>query len=140
MEIDGLSFILVECCKWGMWIYMSDKWAEYRAGTLVPPAVVQHDEVNGEHLIWVWTGENIVGPMSRRGFDEAQAIADALVVVGTVSVEAVSVETVSVEEDLYLLLARKEVEINSLKAEVARKGAEISDFKAAKAKLVKDGS
>lgn len=53
------------------------RWPEYDAGTLVPPAVVQHDEVNGEHLVWVWTGEKIVGPLSRKVYDEAEVLETA---------------------------------------------------------------
>jgi hypothetical protein len=43
-----------------------NRWHEYEAGTLTPPVIVQHDEVNGEHLVWVWTGKAIRGPVSRR--------------------------------------------------------------------------
>ena len=43
-----------------------NRWAEYNAGTLTPPVVVQHDTLaSGEHLVWVWTGERIQGPFSR---------------------------------------------------------------------------
>lgn len=33
-----------------------DRWDEYNDGALTPPAIVQHDVVGGEHLIWGWTG------------------------------------------------------------------------------------
>lgn len=51
-----------------------DRWAEYNAGTLTPPVVVQHDTLyvgtpNEEHLIWVWTGARIQGPFSRSTYD-----------------------------------------------------------------------
>lgn len=52
-----------------------DRWREYEAGTLTPPCVVQHDCVNGEHLIWVWDGITIHGPLSRPEYDEASCIA-----------------------------------------------------------------
>lgn len=55
-----------------------DRWAEYDAGTLTPPAVVQHDEVAGEHLIWVYTGHAIVGPLSRRTYDEPAIVAEVI--------------------------------------------------------------
>lgn len=54
------------------------RWPEYDAGTLVPPAVVQHDEVNGEHLVWVYESvdRGIQGPISRRSYDEAAILAE----------------------------------------------------------------
>jgi hypothetical protein len=47
-----------------------NRWAEYNAGTLTPPAVVQHDQIGDEHLIWVWDGARIRGPFSRATYDE----------------------------------------------------------------------
>jgi hypothetical protein len=52
-----------------------NRWAEYDAGTLTPPVVVQQDQVGGEYLVWLWTGTSIEGPMSRTSFDEAAFIA-----------------------------------------------------------------
>ena len=51
------------------------KWKEYNAETLVPPCVVQHDTVGKEHLVWVWTGENIV-QVSRLKYDEKSILTD----------------------------------------------------------------
>lgn len=48
---------------------LMDRWAEYNAGTLTPPVVVQRDTVNGGHLIWVWTGRRILGPFQRASWD-----------------------------------------------------------------------
>ena len=64
-----------------------EKWRDYEAGKLVPPCVVQHDVVRDENLVWVWDGDVIHGPLSRKVYDEAevlatvQAIKDAPVVV-----------------------------------------------------------
>lgn len=55
-----------------------NRWAEYNAGTLTPPAVVQHDEVSGEHLVWVYTGHAVVGPVSRRAYDENAIVAEVI--------------------------------------------------------------
>lgn len=57
---------------------MSDRWAEYQAGTLTPPVVVQHDQLGSEHLIWVWTGTQIMGPFSRPSYDETAIVAQAV--------------------------------------------------------------
>lgn len=53
-----------------------NRWAEYRAGTLTPPAVVQHDQTGDEHLIWVYAAGGIVGPYSRSHYDEATTLAE----------------------------------------------------------------
>ena len=53
-----------------------NRWAEYNAGTLTPPVVVQHDTLaSGEHLVWVWTGERIQGPFSRLTYGAAEEAA-----------------------------------------------------------------
>jgi hypothetical protein len=54
-----------------------DRWADYRAGRLTPPCVVQHDVVSRVHLVWVWTGAEIVGPLARASFDAAAVLRDA---------------------------------------------------------------
>lgn len=56
-----------------------NRWAEYEAGTLTPPVVVQHDVVTGEHLVWVWcTDLRIRGPLSPpAGATEADVLAYA---------------------------------------------------------------
>lgn len=109
-----------------------NRWAEYKSGTLTPPAVVQHDQVGSEHLIWVWTGAAIIGPLSRRSFDEPQAVADALA-----SVSMQSEKPVTVEDELRAKLEEKEAVIVSLQVEKAElavmldaKVAEIDDLKA----------
>ena len=53
---------------------LTNKWREYEAGTLTPPAIVQHDYDGTEHLIWVWTGTQIVGPLSRNTYDETDIL------------------------------------------------------------------
>jgi len=48
-----------------------DRWKEYDAKTLTPPCVVQHDVIGKEHLIWVWDGMTIHGPMSQENEEDA---------------------------------------------------------------------
>ena len=55
-----------------------NRWREYESATLTPPTIIQHDEQNGEHLVWVWTGTQIVGPLSRMEYNE-QDILDTAV-------------------------------------------------------------
>lgn len=57
---------------------ITNRWREYEAGTLTPPAIIQHDEQNREHLIWVWTGTQIIGPLSRREYNEQNIIDTAV--------------------------------------------------------------
>ena len=59
-----------------------NRWAEYKAGTLTPPVVVQHDEVAGEHLIWVYASaqDGILGPYSRRTYDETATLGEIVAV------------------------------------------------------------
>ena len=53
-----------------------NRWEEYKAGTLTPPCVVQHDEIGGHYLIWVWTGDKeILGPYSRASYNEPELFA-----------------------------------------------------------------
>lgn len=60
-----------------------NRWREYEAGKLTPPCVVQHDEVGKEQLVWVWTGEQIVGPLSRNSFDEKSVVEEAVAIAKT---------------------------------------------------------
>lgn len=53
---------------------LTNKWREYEAGTLTPPAIIQHDYDGTEHLIWIWTGTRIVGPLSRIEYNEQDII------------------------------------------------------------------
>lgn len=56
-----------------------NRWAEYNAGTLTPPVVVQHDVLpSGENLIWIYTPDGILGPYSRATYDEATFTAEIL--------------------------------------------------------------
>ena len=51
-----------------------NRWAEYRAGTLTPPVVVQHDTLDsGENLAWVYTTTGIRGPFSRSAWNQTIA-------------------------------------------------------------------
>lgn len=54
---------------------ITNRWKEYDAKTLTPPCVVQHDVVGEEHLVWVWTGKNIL-QASRTIYNEAEIISD----------------------------------------------------------------
>lgn len=89
-----------------------DKWADYKAGKLIPPCVVQHDVVRDENLIWVWDGVNIQGPFSRAKYDEAEILATAMTVKDAVATPALDPKEV--------VIAEKEAEIVALKAENAK--------------------
>lgn len=52
-----------------------DRWKEYNNKTLTPPCVIQHDIIRDEHLIWVWDGVSIIGPLSTSDEDVAINIA-----------------------------------------------------------------
>jgi len=55
-----------------------DRWAEYDIGTLIPPAVVQHDMDGGIHQVWVYcTDQRIRGPWPRPSYNEAAILAYA---------------------------------------------------------------
>lgn len=44
-----------------------NRWAEFRAGNLTPPTVVQRDTgPDGAVLLWIWDGNSIIGPVSRK--------------------------------------------------------------------------
>jgi hypothetical protein len=49
-----------------------NRWAEYEAGTLTPPAVVQRDsDTPSGWLVWVWSGAMIHGPFKYGAWDAA---------------------------------------------------------------------
>ena len=84
-----------------------NRWKEYDAGKLTPPCVVQHDQIRDEHLVWVWDGEKIHGPISRTSFDEKEVFA---------TVEAIKQMA---EMPVEVVQDAKDIEIASLKEEVA---------------------
>lgn len=52
-----------------------NRWVEYRAGTLTPPVVVQRDTaLDGSAMLWVWDGESIIGPVSRKSDADDAAV------------------------------------------------------------------
>ena len=55
-----------------LWGRNVNRWNDYNIGKLTPPAIVQHDIIGKEHLIWVWTGKEIVGPLSRTEYNEEE--------------------------------------------------------------------
>ena len=55
-----------------------NKWNEYNAGAIMPPCVVQCDHDADEYLIWIWTGDKILGPISRNEYNETQIIAEMM--------------------------------------------------------------
>lgn len=100
-----------------------DRWAEYNAGKLTPPVVVQHDICGDEHLIWVWDGKAIQGPFSRSVFDEKAVIADAVVVkeIATVpfvdekeaQISALQAKVIKLEDEKSVLLTEN-IAINAV--------------------------
>lgn len=101
-----------------------NRWAEYNAGTLTPPCVVQHDFVSGLHLVWVWDGSRITGPYSREKYDEQELLdmasaIDQGEIIGDdpmqEKLEAATAEIVSLQEEIKTL-QKKNV---SLLAEIA---------------------
>lgn len=58
---------------------LTNRWKEYDAKTLPLPAVVQHDETaDGAHEVWVATSAGVLGPLTRRVFDENAVIAEVV--------------------------------------------------------------
>ena len=55
-----------------------NRWTDYNNNLLTPPCVVQCDHNAGEYLIWIWTGDKILGPISRNGYNETQIIAEMM--------------------------------------------------------------
>lgn len=103
---------------------MADKWNEYNNGTLTPPAVVQHDELNGEHLVWVWTGgKTIIGPLTRTEYNETEILMEAVEIASSFDVATETPEN---------------KEVATLKTAVATLTAENTTLKAANAALTAD--
>lgn len=89
-----------------------DKWKDYDAGKLTPPCVVQYDIVGKEHLVWVWDGSQIVGPLSMPIYDEAKALEIVM---------AMKNETViTIEQDNDLKISELMARIDVLETEVKR--------------------
>jgi uncharacterized sporulation protein YeaH/YhbH (DUF444 family) len=101
------------------------RWPEYTAGTLSPLSVVQHDVTSqGEHLIWVWDGGRIHGPLSRATYDEAAILAD----VAAMAVPVESVERVESEPSAEVVTLRARVV--ALEAQVEAVAVERDDLRA----------
>jgi len=74
-----------------------DRWEEYNGGKLTTPAVVQHDIVGAEHLIWVCVdGKTIIGPLSRAEYDEAGVVSDAIQIASEIVVPAPYTEDIKI--------------------------------------------
>jgi len=92
-----------------------ERWQEYKDGKLTPPAIIQHDVVGKENLIWVWTGDAIIGPLSRLDYDEAAILQDVATIIA--EMEIVPVDS-------------REVEIETLKTQISTLTAENTMLKA----------
>jgi hypothetical protein len=71
-----------------------NRWAEYNAGTLTPPVVVQHDTTTGGlHLIWVYTVDGIFGPYFRPSYETTAFITEFIEIQAAIE-EAANAEEV----------------------------------------------
>jgi hypothetical protein len=102
-----------------------NRWKEYSEKSLTPPVVVQHDYDGKEHLVWVWDGKAIKGPISRQTYDEAAIIAGVIAENKEVSEDAREDEgsvlkdkIVQLEADKAVLIAENKV----LSDKLAEKG------------------
>lgn len=105
-----------------------NRWAEYRAGTLTPPAVVQRDTLaDGSVLLWIWDGETIVGPVTR-----ASSVVDGAVAVEVKNLvrdrPATRDELKERIDELQARIDEKNARIDDLVARVAVKDARIDDL------------
>lgn len=108
---------------------MSNRWLEYNNKTLITPAVVQHDEVCGMHLVWVATGEKIEGPISVKNYDEAAVIATAMTVKNAPDMAA---QDGSITEEQAQKIATLTQEKTALQKQVSTLTAKVATLEAAK--------
>ena len=106
-----------------------NRWAEYRAGTLTPPVVVQRDIVlNGSAMLWIWDGESIIGPVSRKS--DADDVAVAVEVKNTVKDRSGLRDVIEDLRDtirnLRDTIDEKNARIDALQATVSEKNATIA--------------
>lgn len=83
-----------------------ERWAEYKDGKLTPPVIIQCDKYNKEYLVWIWTGERIIGPVSRQEIDE-KAIIDSIMAMEATAINAgdAKTEVDSLKEEMVILKA-----------------------------------
>jgi hypothetical protein len=95
-----------------------ERWKEFNDKTLVPPCVIQHDIIRDEHLIWLWDGELIHGPLSRKSYDENEIIG---------KVENIkNMVFVSVVDPINAIIADKEAEVVALREENTKLKSDLS--------------
>ena len=115
-----------------------NRWAEFRAGTLTPPAVVQRDTgQDGGVLLWIWDGESIVGPVSRKSDadDAAVAVEVKNVVRDRPALRDVIDDLRDTIKDLRDTVDQKNARIDALQTTVAEKNARIATLLARIAEL-----
>lgn len=115
-----------------------NRWAELRAGTLTPPAVVQRDTgQDGGGLLWIWDGESIVGPVSRKSDadDAAVAVEVKNVVRDRPALRDVIDDLRDTIKDLRDTVDQKNARIDALQTTVAEKNARIATLLARIAEL-----
>lgn len=115
-----------------------NRWAEFRAGTLTPPAVVQRDTApDGSVMLWVWDGASIVGPVSRKSDadDAAVAVEVKNVVRDRPALRDVIDDLRDTIRDLRDTVDQKNARIDALQTPVAEKNARIATLLARVAEL-----
>lgn len=110
--------------------WADDHWQAYQDGKLTPPAVVQHDIVNGQHLIWVWDGMAIQGPFSRSSYDEKEITATA----AAIAAQPKQIEQVDARDTKIVTL---EAQVVTLTAANAKLTADLAAAKAEAAEVTK---
>jgi hypothetical protein len=92
-----------------------NRWKEFKAGKLAKPCVVQHDELPGEHLVWVWCSDGVIrGPFSRKEFDEVEIFETvASIILIDSPVETASTDSKEVDE-LRASIVKKDAIIQKL--------------------------
>lgn len=105
-----------------------NRWAELRAGTLTPPAVVQRDTApDGAVMLWVWDGKSIIGPVFRKldADDSAVAIEVRNTVKDRPALRDVIDDLRDTVADLRTRIDEKNAKIDKLQATIAAKNAVI---------------
>lgn len=116
-----------------------NRWAEFRAGTLTPPAVVQRDTgLDGAVLLWIWDGNSIIGPVSRKSGlvnDEEVAVEVRGIIKDRPAPRDVIDDLRDTIRDLRDTVDQKNARIDTLQTTIDQKNARIDALLARIAKL-----